>query len=66
MQEVIVRFYPASMGDKKMTRNMVRGVLSRAVVLLPKLFTRSNERQLVMYVFENGSGREERFVEVSE
>lgn len=48
-----------------MTRNMVRGVLSRAVLLLPKLLTKSNERRLVVYVFENGSGKEERFEEVS-
>jgi hypothetical protein len=53
------------MGEK-MIRNIVRGVLSRAVVLLPKLFTRSNERQLCVFVYKNGSGREERFVEVSE
>ena len=53
------------MGDKKMTRNMVRGVLSRAVLLLPKLLTRSNERQLCMYVYKDGSESEERFMEVN-
>lgn len=48
-----------------MTRNIVRGVLSRAVLLLPKLLTRSKERQLVVFVYKNGSGKEERFEEVN-
>ena len=62
---MMVRFHPVPMGDKKMTRNILRGVLSRAVVLLPKLLTRSDERQLVVFVYKNGSGKEERFEEVS-
>lgn len=48
-----------------MTRNLFRGVLSGVSGLLPKALTRSNERQLCMFVFENGSGREEWFTEVS-
>lgn len=47
-----------------MTRNILRGVLSGVFGLLPKALTRSKERQLCMFVFKNGSGREERFEEV--
>ena len=49
-----------------MSRNIVRGVLSGVFGLLPKALTRSKERQLVVYVYKDGSGKEERFEEVSE
>ena len=49
-----------------MSRNMARGVLSGVFGLLPKTLTISNERQFCVFVYESGSGREERFEEVSE
>jgi len=50
-----------------MTRNIVRGVLSGVFGLLSTTLTRSNERQLCVFAFdEHGIGREEWFEEVNE